>query len=39
VRRMVNVDGAYQILGPGEVDPKLVADMTETFNGVLERAP
>lgn len=39
VRRMVNVNGPYRILGPGEVDPKLVADMTETFNGVLEPAP
>lgn len=36
VRRMVNTDGPYKILGPGKVDPALVADMTKTFNDILE---
>ncbi len=38
VRRMAGVDGPYQVLGLGEVDQQLVAAMTETFDGVLERA-
>lgn len=36
VRRMAGVDGPYQVLGLGEVDPALVAEMTKTFNDVLE---
>jgi len=36
VRRMAGIDGPYQVLGLGEVDPELVAEMTKTFNNVLE---
>ena len=38
MQRMAGVDGPYQVLGLGEVDPQLVAEMVEKFNGVLERA-
>jgi hypothetical protein len=36
VRRMAGIDGPYQVLGLGEMDPELVAEMTKTFNNVLE---
>jgi hypothetical protein len=36
VRRMAGVDGPYQVLGLGEVNPELVAEMTKAFNDVLE---
>lgn len=36
VRRLAGVDGPYQPEGVGEVDSKLVADMAETFSGLLE---
>jgi hypothetical protein len=29
------VEGHYQVLGLGEVDPELVAEMVKTFNDVL----
>jgi hypothetical protein len=34
VRRMAGVDGPYQVLGLGEVNPELVAEMTKTFSEV-----
>ena len=36
VRRMAGVDGPYQVLGLGEVNPELVAEMTKTFSEVLD---
>jgi hypothetical protein len=36
VRRMAGVDGPYQVLGLGEVDPELVAEMVKTFNEVVD---
>jgi hypothetical protein len=33
---MADVYGPYQVLGLGEVNPELVAEMTKTFNNVLE---
>jgi hypothetical protein len=36
VRRMAGIEGPYEAFGPGEVDPELVAEMTKTFNDVLE---
>ncbi len=36
VRRMAGVDGPYYVLGLGEIDPQLVAEMTKAFNNVLE---
>ncbi len=36
VRRLVNVDGPYQVLGLGEVDPQLLAEMTQAFDNVLQ---
>ena len=36
VRRMAGVEGPYEVLGLGEVDPKLVAEMTQTFDNVLQ---
>ena len=38
MRRMVGVDGPYQVLGLGEVNPELVAEMTKAFNDVIEQA-
>jgi hypothetical protein len=36
VRRMAGVDGPYQVLGLGEVDPELVAEMAKTFGDVID---
>jgi hypothetical protein len=36
VRRMAGVDGPYEVLGLGEVDPELVAEMTQTFDNLLD---
>jgi hypothetical protein len=36
LRRMAGVDGPYQVLGLGEVNPELVAEMTKTFSEVLD---
>lgn len=35
VRRMAGVDGPYEVLGLGEVDPQLVAEITLAFDGVF----
>ena len=36
VRRMAGADGLYQVLGLGVVDPQLVAEMTRSFDDVLQ---
>jgi hypothetical protein len=36
VRHLASVDGPYQVKGLGEVDPKLLAEMTQSFANVLE---
>ena len=36
VRRMIGVDGPYQVLGLGEVNPTLLAEMTKTFEDLLD---
>ena len=36
VRRMAGFEGPYQVLGLGVVDPELVAEMTQSFDNVLQ---
>ena len=36
VRRMAGVEAPYQVLGLGEVDSQLVAEMTQAFDNVLQ---
>jgi hypothetical protein len=36
VRLMASTDGPYQVLGLGQVDPQLLAEMTQSFANVLE---
>ena len=36
VRRMASIEEPYRVLGLGEADPQLVAEMTKAFNDVLE---
>jgi hypothetical protein len=36
VRRMAGVEGPYQVLGLGVVDPQLVAEMTQSFDDVFQ---
>jgi hypothetical protein len=36
VRRMAGVEGPYQVLGLGIVDPELVAEMTQSFDNVFQ---
>jgi hypothetical protein len=38
LRRMAGVDGPYQVLGLGEVNPELVAEMTQAFDDVFKEA-
>ena len=35
VRLMASTDGPYQVLGLGQVDPQLLAEMTEAFDKML----
>jgi len=36
VRHLASTDGPYQVLGLGQVDPQLLAEMTQSFANVLE---
>ena len=36
VRHFVDADGPYEVRGLGEVDPRLLAEMTQAFDNVLE---
>ena len=36
VRLMASTDGPYQVLGLGQVDPHLLAEMAQSFANVLE---
>jgi hypothetical protein len=36
VRRMAGVEGPYQVLGLGVVDPQMVAEMTQAFDDVFQ---
>jgi hypothetical protein len=36
---VAGVDSPYQVLGLGEVNPELVAEMTLAFDGILKGNP
>jgi predicted type IV restriction endonuclease len=36
VRRLASTDGPYQVLGLGQVDPQLLAEMTQAFDNLLQ---
>jgi hypothetical protein len=36
VRHLASVDGPYQVLGPGQVDSELLAEMTRGFDRMLQ---
>jgi hypothetical protein len=38
VRRLVSIEGPYKVQGLGEVDPLLLADMTQNFDNALRQA-
>jgi hypothetical protein len=36
IRRYCDIEGPYQALGPGAVDPKLLEEMTTAYDGLLQ---